>query len=49
MSDSLVSKLNEACNTFNQVCDKNCADLGWCDACWLMIKGDNDDNTDERR
>lgn len=37
MSDSLIRKLNEACASFVDVCDKerDCDNLGWCEACWI--------------
>lgn len=39
MSDSLIRKLNEACATFMDACDKerDCDNLGWCDACWIAV------------
>lgn len=35
LSDSLIKKLNEACEVFNKTCNYGCDDLGWCDACWI--------------
>lgn len=35
MSKALIGKLNDACSIFSQVCDMECDNIGWCDACWV--------------
>ena len=35
LSDSLIAKLNSACDAFSRVCGHECEELGWCEACWI--------------
>ena len=37
LSSSLIGKLNKACEAFQQVCNCECDDVGWCDACWISV------------
>lgn len=49
MSDSLIKRLNEACAAFVGVCDRerDCYNLGWCEACWIAAKGGDTDDSEE--
>lgn len=49
MSDSLIRKLNDACEAFRLVCSHSCDDLGWCDACWIAAGSDRMETSDESR
>lgn len=44
LSDSLIRKLNAACASFVDVCDKDwdCDSLGWCQTCWILAGSDRD-------
>lgn len=36
-TDSLVRKMNAACEDFSKVCSRSCDGIAWCDACWLAV------------
>lgn len=38
MSESLVRKLNDACDVFSEVCAGDCDNIGWCETCWIVVE-----------
>jgi hypothetical protein len=42
-TNSLIKKLNKACETFRPVCDQECENLGWCQSCWVVVKCGKED------
>lgn len=40
LTPKLIGKLNEVCESFRRVqCENECDDVGWCDACWIVVGG----------
>lgn len=39
LSDSLIARLNSACDAFQGSCDLKCDKIGWCNACWIAVGG----------
>lgn len=42
MSESLINKLNKVCYSFGKLCDESCDNIGWCEACWIAVGGEQD-------
>lgn len=39
MTDALIRRLEKACWDFQGICNGECDNLGWCDACWIAAGG----------
>ena len=48
LSDSLIARLNSACDAFQGCCDLQCDKIGWCDACWIAVGGVHDMSAEPR-
>lgn len=39
LTPKLIKELNKACEVFMDLCDCECDNVGWCDACWIVVGG----------
>lgn len=42
LTPKLIKTLNVACDTFSEVCNCVCDDVGWCQACWVFAAEEPD-------
>ena len=40
LTPALIGELNKACESMRDTYKCDCLDIGWCDECWMVVRGE---------